>query len=223
MSIINSVSSYSTAYCLDMPGFGDSEEPMNSWNLDDYVTLIIDFLKNQNIKEVDLIGHSNGGRIIIKLMSRKNLDFIVNKIILIGSAGIVHEKTLSQNLKIKISKIGKRILELKPVKKIFPNLIIKLKNKVGSDDYKKASPLMKQTLVQLIDQDLRELLPNINVPTLLIWGVNDTATPICDGEIMEKLIPDAGLIKVENCSHYVFLERPEFVNTIIGTFLNGGN
>lgn len=223
MSIINSVSSYSTVYCLDMPGFGDSEEPNNSWELDDYVTLIIEFLKNQNIKELDLIGHSNGGRIIIKLMNQKNLDFKVNKIILIGSAGIVHKKTLSQNLKIKVSKIGKRILELKPIKAIFPNLILKLKNNFGSEDYKKASPVMKQTLVQLISRDLRELLPNISAPTLLIWGENDTATPISDGEIMEKLIPDAGLVKIENCSHYVFLERAEYVNTIISTFLNGGN
>lgn len=223
MPIINSMSTYSTVYCLDMPGFGESEEPNTSWNLDNYVTFIVNFIKNQNIKEVDLIGHSNGGRIIIKLMSQKNLNFKVNKIILIGSAGIVHKKTLSQNLKIKIFKFCKKILELKPIKAICPNLISKFKNSFGSEDYRNASPVMKQTLVQLIDQDLRELLPNISVPTLLIWGVNDTATPISDGEIMKKLIPDAGLIKVENCSHYVFLERPAYVNKIISTFLNGGN
>ncbi|MBO5349446.1 MAG: alpha/beta hydrolase [Clostridia bacterium] len=223
MPMINSISSYSTIYCLDMPGFGESEEPNASWNLDNYVTFVINFIKNQNIKEVDLIGHSNGGRIIIKLMSQKNLNFKVNKIVLIGSAGIVHKKTLSQKLKIKISKFCKKILELKPIKAICPNLISKLKNSFGSEDYRNASPVMKQTLVQLIDQDLRELLPNISVPTLLIWGGNDTATPISDGEIMKKLIPDAGLIKVENCSHYVFLERPAYVNKIISTFLNGGN
>ena len=223
MPIINSVSTYSTVYCLDMPGFGDSQEPNTSWNLDNYVTFVINFINNQNIKEVDLIGHSNGGRIIIKLMSQKNLNFKVNKIILIGSAGIVRKKTLSQKLKIKIFKACKKILELKPIKDTFPNLILKLKNNFGSEDYRNASPVMKQTLVQLINQDLRECLPNINVPTLLIWGVNDTATPISDGEIMEKLIPDAGIIKVENCSHYVFLERPAYVNKIISTFLTGGN
>ena len=223
MTMINSISTYSTIYCLDMPGFGESEEPNTSWNLDNYVTFVVDFIKNQNIKEVDLIGHSNGGRIIIKLMSQKNLDFKVNKIILIGSAGIVHKKTLSQNLKIKISKFCKKILELKPIKAICPNLISKLKNSFGSEDYRNASSVMKQTLVQLIEEDLRELLPNISVPTLLIWGENDTATPISDGEIMEKLIPDVGLIKIENCSHYVFLERPEYVHKIISTFLNGGN
>ena len=223
MSLINSISTYSTVYCLDMPGFGDSQEPNTSWNLDNYVTFVIDFLKDQNIIEVDLIGHSNGGRIIIKLMSQKNVKFKVNKIILIGSAGIVHKKTLSQKLKIKTFKICKKFLELKPIKATFPNLISKLKNSFGSEDYRNASPVMKQTLVQLINEDLRDLLPNISIPTLLIWGVNDTATPISDGEIMEKLIPDAGLIKVENCSHYVFLERPGYVNKIISTFLNGGN
>ena len=95
-TLINSISTYSTVYCLDMPGFGQSEEPSSSWDVDDYVSFIIDFIKEQNIKELDLIGHSNGGRIIIKLMNQQNLDFKVNKIILIGSAGIVHKKTFSQ-------------------------------------------------------------------------------------------------------------------------------
>ena len=223
MPIINSISNYSTIYCLDMPGFGNSDEFTSPWNVDNYVDFIIDFINNQNIKELDLIGHSNGGRIIIKLMNKKNLNFKVNKIILIGSAGIVHKKTLLQKTKIGICKFGKKVLESKPFKAVFPNLISKLKNHIGSEDYKNASPIMKQTLVQLVNEDLQELLPNINVPTLLIWGCNDTATPISDGEIMEKLIPDAGLIKVENFSHYVFLERPAYVNKIISTFLNGGN
>lgn len=223
MSIINSISTYSTVYCLDMPGFGESEEPNASWNLDNYVEFVIQFLKNQNIKEVDLIGHSNGGRIIIKMMSKENLNFKVSKIILIGSAGIVHEKTLNQKIRIKTYKICKKIIEIKPINKAFPNLIDKIKNSFGSEDYRNASPIMKKNLVQLINEDVKQYLQKINVPTLLIWGENDTATPISDGETMEKLIPDAGLIKVENCSHYVFLERTAYVNKIISVFLQGGN
>lgn len=156
------------------------------------------------------------------MMNRKDLKFSVNKIILIGSAGIVHEKSTKQKLKLKILKIGKKILELKPLKKIFPNLITKCQNKFGSADYKNASPIMKQSMVKLVNEDLREELPNIKVPTLLLWGENDTATPIEDAVLMEKLIPNAGLVKFENCSHYVFLERVEHVNKIINTFLNGG-
>lgn len=223
MTLINSISKYACVYCLDMPGFGGSQEPNNSWNIDEYIAFIIDFIKKQNIKELDLIGHSNGGRIIIKLMNSKKLDFKVNKIILIGSAGIVHRKTLLKKIKIKVFKFLKRILEIKLINHRFPNLLLNLKKTFGSEDYRNSTPIMRETLVKLINEDIKEFLPNINVPTLLIWGELDTATPITDGEIMEKFIPDAGLIKVKNCSHYVFLEEPNYINKIIYTFLNGEN
>ncbi|MBR3161981.1 MAG: alpha/beta hydrolase [Bacilli bacterium] len=220
--LISSISEYANVLCLDMPGFGESDEPKNSWNLDDYIELIIKFIKSQNIKELDVIGHSNGGRIIIKLMSRDDLEFKVNKIILIGSAGIVHKKTFSQLIKIYTFKICKRFAQMKIVKLIFPNLLDKVKNSFGSDDYKNASSIMRETMVKLINEDVKEFLPNIKVPTLLIWGENDDATPIKDAEIMEKLIPDAGLIRVKGCGHYVFLENPSYVNIIINNFLSGG-
>lgn len=223
ITLLNSISNYANVLCLDMPGFGTSDEPKNSWNLDDFIDFIIEFVQNQNISELDVIGHSNGGRIIIKLMSRKNLSFKVNKIILIGSAGIVHKKTFSQKAKIKTFKICKKFAQTKIIKMIFPDLLDKVKNHFGSADYKNASPIMRETMVKLINEDVREFLPNIKVPTLLIWGENDTATPITDAELMEKMIPDCGLIRVKGCSHYVFLENPSFVNLVIQNFLTGGN
>jgi len=222
-TLIESISTYANVLCLDMPGFGKSDELKHSWNLDDYVEFIIKFIKSQNINELDVIGHSNGGRIIIKLMSNKELCFKINKIILIGSAGIVHKKTIKQTIRIKTFKVCKKIAQTKVIKNIFPNLLDRVRNYFGSDDYKNASPVMRETLVKLINEDIRSFLPNINVPTLLIWGENDTATPVADAEIMEKMIPDAGLVKVKGCSHYVFLENPGYVNIVIEKFLNGGS
>lgn len=221
ISLINDIASYATVYCLDMPGFGDSDEPKKGWNLDDYIDFVVKFIKSQNITELSLIGHSNGGRIIIKLMNQK-LDFIVNKIILIGSAGIVHKKSLTQKFKITLFKVGKKVLGVKPIKIFFPKALDNFRNKFGSADYKNASPIMKKCLVSLVNEDLKEYLPNIKSPTLLIWGKNDTATPIEDAILMENIIPDAGLVKIQNCSHYVFLEKPAYVHLIINTFLNGG-
>ena len=222
-TLLNSISTYANVLCLDMPGFGESNEPPKSWNLDDYITFIIKFIKSQNINELDLIGHSNGGRIIIKLMSKNDLGFKVNKIILIGSAGIVHKKTITQIVKIKTFKFCKKFAQIKPIKSIFPNLLDKVKNHFGSADYKDASPIMRETMVKLINEDVRCFLPTIKVPTLLIWGENDTATPITDAEIMEQMIPDAGLVKIKGCSHYVFLKNPSYVNIVIANFLTGGN
>ena len=205
------------------PGFGESEETPTSWNTDNYVSFINEFIKKQNIKELDLIGHSNGGRIIIKLASKENLNFKINKIVLIGSAGIVHKKSLKLKIKIYSFKFCKKIVQLKIIKRFFPNLLNKLKNKFGSEDYKNASQILKQSLVKLINEDLKDCMTKIKVPTLLIWGEKDTATPLSDAKIMEKLIPDAGLVTIKNCTHYVFLENPYYVNIIIETFLKGGN
>lgn len=204
-----------------MPGFGASEEPETPWCLDEYVDFIIEFIKNEGIKELDLIGHSNGGRIIIRMMNKEKLDFKVGKIILIGSAGIVHKKSFKIRMKIRMYKIGKKILSLKLVKKLFPDLITKFQNRSGSEDYRNASPIMRQSMVKLVNEDLREELKNIDKPTLLIWGEEDDATPIEDAYIMEKLIPDAGLVKYKGCTHYVFLEQIVPVNTVIKTFLMG--
>lgn len=222
-TLINSISTYANVICLDMPGFGESEEPKNSWNLDNYITFIIHFIQEQKINELDIIGHSNGGRIIIKLMSNKEVNFKIDKIILIGSAGIVHKKTMLQKIKVSTFKFCKIIAQTKPIKAIFPNFLDKVKNYFGSSDYKNANPIMRETMVKLINEDVKKFLPNIKAPTLLIWGENDTATPIADAHIMEQMIPDAGLVEIKGCTHYVFLENPTYVNIVIQNFLTGNN
>lgn len=223
MPIINSVSTYANVYCLDIPGFGKSQQPNTAWDLEDYTNFIIKFIKSQNIKELDLIGHSNGGRIIIKLATTKNIDFKINKIILISSAGIVHKKTLSQKIRIYSFKFCRKILQIKYINKYFPNLLDKLRRFFGSNDYKNANPILRQSLVKLVNEDLKHLLPKMQAPTLLIWGDKDNATPLADAKIMVKIIPDAGLVNIKGGSHYVFLEQPFYINKIIDTFLNGGN
>lgn len=223
MPLINNLSTYSTVYSLDMPGFGYSQEPDVSWNVDNYVDFVIKFIKKFNINELDLIGHSNGGRIIIKLLSKKDLDIKINKVILIGSAGIVHQKSSKLSFKVRLFKFCKKFAQLKPIEKVFPNLLDKVKNHFGSEDYRNSTPIMRETMVRLINEDLTNLLPNIKLPTLLIWGENDTATPIEDAKLMNDLIPNSKLIKLENCSHYVFLEKLDYVGQVIKDFLTGGN
>ena len=62
LEMINSIAEYRKVYCLDMPGFGKSEEPKIAWDLNNYMEFIIKFIESQQIKELDIIGHSNGGK-----------------------------------------------------------------------------------------------------------------------------------------------------------------
>ena len=202
-----------------MPGFGKSEEPKEAWNTDNFIELVKEFIQINKIDTITLIGHSNGGRIAIKMLSEGNLEFKVRRLILIGSAGIVHKKTAKQKAKLSIVKFGKKVLNTGIAKKIAPNALENLKKKMGSVDYRNATPVMRNTLVKLVNEDLKDRLPKVNVPTLLLWGENDTETPFDDAKIMEKEIPNAGLVPFKGCSHYVFLERPVQINNIIKNFM----
>ncbi len=216
--LMDAVSSKYTALALDMPGFGESQEPPASWFVDDYVDFILKFVDEFKPKSLVLVGHSFGGRVIIKMLNRK-LPFEVKKIILIDAAGIKPKKTLKQKLRQTTYKMGKWVLNLPPIKKAFPDALENLRKSRGSADYNSATPVMRDTLVKVVNEDLTGLLPNIKASSLLIWGTLDTATPLSDALLMEKLIPDAGLVKVEGGSHYAFLEAPEFVARVVKSFL----
>ena len=106
--------------------------------------------------------------------------------------------------------------------KLWPEALEKLRVKFGSADYAAATPLMRQCLVKAINEDLTHLLPGIKAPTLLIWGENDTATPLADGKLMEKSIPDAGLAVIPGVGHYCFLENPWLFKRIIASYYHLG-
>ena len=80
--------------------------------------------------------------------------------------------------------------------------------------------MMRQCLVKVVNEDLTDLIHNINVPTLLIWGEKDDAVPLSDGRLMEKLIPDAGLVVFEGCGHYAFLEQGVRFCRILDSFFD---
>lgn len=212
----------SKKYCVlapDLPGFGNTEEPKEAWDVGRYAEFVLDFIRLFSPKKVILVGHSFGGRVILKLTERE-LPFEISKIILIDSAGIKPRKTLKQRLSLMLYKFGRTVMSLPPLKKLFPDAVENMRKKRGSADYLSASPVMRETLVKVVNEDLTHTLSGVKAPTLLIWGTADTATPIRDAELMEKLIPDAGLVKIEGAGHYSFLEAPEYVARVTASFLN---
>ena len=218
-NIINFVSTKRKVYALDMPGFGESEEPKKSLTVDDFADFVLEFIEAMGIKKALLMGHSHGGRVSIKIANRESLPFELTKLILIDSAGIIPKKTLKKKIRQRTYKIGRKVLSIPLMQTLFPDALENLRNKHGSADYLNATPVMRETLVKVVNEDLEPLLPNIKVPALLIWGENDTATPLSDGQTMEKLIPDAGLVTVKGAGHYSYLENWGMVRRVLGSFL----
>jgi pimeloyl-ACP methyl ester carboxylesterase len=208
--IIDHLSTRCRVIAPDLPGFGGSEEPEQPWTVDDYVDFVIKFANTLKLRSPVLIGHSYGGRIIIKLMNRSDLSFTVPKIILIDSAGIKPKRGLKYYIKVYSYKAAKYLL---------PPLAEKMRRRTGSSDYRNASPVMRGTMILSINEDLAPLLHGIKVPTLLIWGENDTATPLSDGKTMEKLIPDAGLVVLKDAGHFCFADHWGQFSRVLDAFI----
>lgn len=202
-------------YRLDFPGFGQSPEPNAAWSTEAYGDLTIDFFKALGIEHPILIGHSFGGRVILRIAERVQ----PRKIILTGGAGIKPERPFSYYVRVYTYKSLKWLASLPVLKSLLADTMDRYRKKAGSSDYQQASEIMRGVLVKAVNEDLSPLLPKVPASTLLIWGELDTATPLRDGKLMEKFIPDAGLVILNGGTHYAFLEQaPKFL-TIVNHFL----
>jgi pimeloyl-ACP methyl ester carboxylesterase len=97
----------------------------------------------------------------------------------------------------------------------------RLAARFGSPDYRATSGVMRGTFVKTVTLDLKSCLPAIQAPTLLLWGDKDQETPLSDGRIMERLIPESRLIVVAGAGHFSYLDKPAFVGAVVRAFLDG--
>lgn len=77
---------------------------------------------------------------------------------------------------------------------------------------------MELELAIMAETDLSDLLPQIAVPTLLVWGDADARSPRTVARQFEEAIPDTQLVVIEGAGHVSNLERPEQVNTAVREF-----
>lgn len=216
--IIDHLSVYCRVVAPDLPGFGGSAEPDHPYTPDDYADFVLAFAAQMGITEAVTIGHSNGGRVLIKLLSRPDLPLTVHKAVLMDSAGLPARHSVSYYVKVYTFKLIKFLFSLPGLKQLFPHAVENARKRHGSSDYQNASPLMRRSMVLALNEDVTPLLSQIKASTLLIWGRNDTATPLSDGQKMEKLIPDAGLAVLEG-GHWAFAEQFDRCARILDAFL----
>lgn len=191
----------------DLPGFGDEPEPKRAWTTDDYADWVERFVHERTEGPIVLLGHSHGGRIAIKLATRKTLQ--ITHLILCASAGIKHPRHVKRILGLTLAKCGKALLSIPGMRKLQPlgkKFLYKL---VRVHDYEKASPVMRETLIAVSKEDLRPLLKDINVPTDIFWGTKDRMTPFGDAKTLEREIPGSKLHAYEGIRHAVHRDRAE--------------
>lgn len=200
---------------LDLPGFGQTEAPKTVWGLSDYCKFISEFLTKINIDQVDLlVGHSNGGALAIKLVASG--DIVPKKLVLLSSAGIRdREKVKKLGLKV-VAKSGKIATFWLP-KSSKQKLQKKLYGTIGSDML--VAPELKETFKKTVSEDIQSDAKNLKLPTLIIYGDQDSATPVEYGKVFNELIDGSSLKVISGASHFAHHDNPEEVVDLIEGFL----
>ena len=202
---------------MNFPGCGNSQTMPTPWNLDDYCDFVLEFMSKMELVNPIIIGHSHGGRVTMKLTADGKVS--PPKIVLLDAAGLIPKKSLKQKVRARNFKIIKKVLTIPMLKGKTEGLLNKARAHYGSADYNAAPEVLRKTMVSLVNTDIRDILPNIKCPSLLIWGENDTATPLEDAKTIEKLIPDAGLCVIKGTGHFSFCEKPYEANAILRSFI----
>ena len=196
-------------YFLDLPGFGQSQVPNTTYSVDDYKKIVYEFVKKLELKNINLIGHSFGGRVAIKIAA-DNPDFL-QKVVLVDSAGIYHHSQV-KILKLLIASIIRPLFQFS----FMQSFRRKIYQITDSEEYL-AIPALSKTFSHIVSEDLTSYLSQIKLPTLIIWGDKDDngASTINDAQLMKKSIKNSKLEILKEAGHFSFLDQPkEFVKAL---------
>lgn len=200
---------------LDLPGFGQSEQPKSVWSIQNYAEFLTKFLAKLGIINPILVGHSFGGSIIIKYCAQGNL---AKKIILIDAAGVRNQSWRITGYKY-LAKILKLFLTIPGISHFKETIRQKAYKAIDSEDYVHAGS-MREIYRQTIKEDLQADMKKNSIPTVLIWGQNDSATPLENAQLMVKKMQQARLLVIEKAGHFPFIDQPEKFNQIFFTEIN---
>lgn len=219
------LSSLRQCYVLDLPGFGDSSVPDKPWAVDDYADMVQQFIADLQLGRVDLLVHSFGGRVALKLCARAEALDSIGKVLITGGAGMKPKRSATYYLKKYTAKALKAPFVLLP-SILREKALNKLRNTalwkaLGSSDYSKLSGVMRETFVKTVTEYLEPCLPQIPHEVLLLWGRNDEAAPLYQAKRMEDGIENAALVVIDNAGHYAFLDRPAHFASIAKAFFEG--
>jgi 4,5:9,10-diseco-3-hydroxy-5,9,17-trioxoandrosta-1(10),2-diene-4-oate hydrolase len=217
---------------LDLPGFGLSERPMTLPTLEETADLMARFLDGLGIPRASFVGNSLGG--LVSLETALRHPDRVDRLVLANSLGLGREIGAFWRL-IAVEPIGRLLAELnrwaalRGKANLFydprdePEIVALTREWV-------ARPDLVDTLVGAVRAGLSprgqrpeivrlDRLPQLSIPTLLVWGRRDPIFPVSHGERAQRLIPDARLVVFENCGHCPQIESPLEFNRVALEFL----
>ena len=219
---------------LDLPGFGLTPEPADGEiTISGYGRCVDAFCERLGLGTVEVVGNSMGGfvsaEVAIQFPER------VSRLALVSAAGISSADVLHAPI-LTIGRLASAIatnttaqdrqLAARPVTRHvslalvarYPRL---LKADLAYEGFFKGAgkPGFDAALRACLNYDFRDRLPDVKVPTLIVWGEKDSIIPVRDADEFERLIPDSRKLVMKDTGHIPMAERPQAFNDQLVEFL----
>lgn len=192
------------AVAPDFPAFGSSAPLSEAWSVGDYAIWLQKFIAAAGLNKPYILAHSFGARVALKLLAEK--PDCAEKLLITGGAGVVKARS---------PQYMRRVKRYRRVKKLFPRFAEK---HFGSEEYRTLSPIEKASYKLIVNEDLTACARRVCVPTLLIYGREDTTTPPDEeGRIFNGCIAGSRLEIIDG-GHFCFCENVERFNELMLDF-----
>lgn len=177
---------------LNVPGLTTPSDKV--WTIKDYVKWA-----DQNIPDGAIaLGHSNGGRILLNLLSEKPDK--LEHVILLDAAG-VYEESKKRDVARKVSKLMAPLKKIKPLRKVYHKIL-------GASDYDRAPENMKRTLANMLDSDKKLDMTKVTTPATILWGKMDNVTPPRQAAVMHRHLKNSEIKYFEDWTHAPYICDP---------------
>ena len=218
---------------IDLPGFGDSELPQQDISMPGYGRLVDAFLGEIGVERTSIIGNSMGGFIAAEVaVSHPGR---VDKLVLVSAAGVMTvrpaELTVAKRLARSFHAGSSRVLArrqslvrrrglrrlilygiVRHPELLQPELVYEIASGGGK-------PGFLDAFKAILDYDFRDRLPEVQHPTLIVWGRDDRVVPVGGAYRYEQLIPNSRRVIFEDTGHVPMIERPALFNRLLEDFL----
>lgn len=222
---------------MDLPGFGHSPMPEEHITISVYARILDGLLETLGVDAATLVGNSMGGFVSAELAIAYPQR--VERLVLVSAAGISTYRHRD------VERIEPYLRRIAPMIAVYTgwtaaksdwvarrpglrNLTLGLVTRhpsrlppaLAAEQLRGAGkPGFMQALRANIDYPVKERLPEIACPTLIVWGDEDKIIPVGDASIFEELIPNSRKVVFEGTGHMAMLERPAAFNELLNAFV----
>ncbi len=192
-------------YLVDLPGFGTMRSLRRRFVLAETATWLSEWMEAAGLERAHLVGHSMGGYVSVRLAASR--PELVRRLVLIAPAGVPAERSM-------IGHLVPLLLAVRYATPAFIPVLVRDALRMGPSTLLRAAR-------DLLAEDIRGDLRNVEAPTLLVWGENDPLIPPAVGDLLREEIPNSRLLLLRRAGHVPMFDQPKEFDAALLAFLAG--